>query len=88
MKKFVNKETIVTNVNSLIGKKAIVLEEINSITGTGQIKVDGEVWSAKTLGDEIIAKGSEVEISSLDGVKACVKLIEKNQNSIIENKLD
>ena len=37
VKKFVNKETIVTNANSLIGKKAIVIQEINNLQGTGQL---------------------------------------------------
>ena len=42
-------------------------------TGTGQIKCEGEVWSAKTKEQVNIPEGSEVEIVSIEGVKAYVK---------------
>lgn len=70
----VPKETV-TNAYSIIGKKAIVVKEINNIEGDGQIKVDGEVWSAKSNTDETISKDTEVEIVEIDGVKAVVKKI-------------
>lgn len=70
----VPKETV-TNAYSIIGKKAIVVKEINNIEGDGQIKVDGEVWSAKSDTDEAIPKNTEVEIVEIDGVKAVVKTI-------------
>ena len=47
VEKFINnKNTVPTNVYSSIGKTGIVIQDIDSINGTGQIKVDGEVWSA------------------------------------------
>lgn len=70
----VPKETV-TNAYSIIGKKAIVVKAINNIEGDGQIKVDGEVWSAKSNTDETIPKDTEVEIVEIDGVKAVVKKI-------------
>ena len=73
--KITKKDVVPTNVYSIIGKPAIVIEDINWETGTGQIKVEGEVWSAKTNDSIIIPKGSEVEIESIDGVKAFVKPI-------------
>ena len=73
--KITKKDVVPTNVYSIIGKPAIVIEDINWETGTGQIKVEGEVWSAKTNDSVIIPKGSEVEIESIDGVKAFVKPI-------------
>ena len=75
VKKFVNKETIVTNVNSLIGKKAIVIQEINNLQGTGQIKIGGEIWSAQNETDSIISENQEVEIIKIEGVKLIVKQI-------------
>lgn len=74
--KFVNKgKSVSTNAYSVIGKNGIVLTEINPMLGTGQIKVSGEIWSAKTENEEIIPKDAEVEIIQIDGVKAVVKLI-------------
>ena len=67
-----------TNAYSMIGKKGIVIKNINNIEGDGQIKVDGEVWSAKSNTDEVIPKDTEIEIIEIDGVKAVVKKINKN----------
>lgn len=73
VKKFAEKDNAKTNVYSLSGKKAIVTEDIDWITGSGQIKFDGEVWSAKTEEQINISKGTEVEIEKIEGVKAYVK---------------
>lgn len=62
-----------TNAYSIIGKKGIVISKINNIEGVGQIKIDGEVWSAKSATDEDIPENTEVEIVEIDGVKAVVK---------------
>ena len=64
-----------TNAYSIIGKKAIVISKINNIEGVGQIKIDGDVWSAKSFDDEDIPEDTEVEIIEIDGVKAVVKRI-------------
>lgn len=79
-KKFADKITpnvVQTNVYSVIGKKANVIVEINGEKSTGQVKVDGDVWSAKT--DEfnaIIPVNSVVEIVRVDGVKVVVKKVD------------
>ena len=80
--KFVTKKekNVVTNAYSVVGKTGIVTQEINSIQGTGQVKVSGEVWSAKTEGNEIITKDSEVKIEKIDGVKVIVSLVKSPQN--------
>lgn len=62
-----------TNAYSIIGKKGIVISKINNIEGVGQIKIDGEVWSARSATDEDIPENTEVEIVEIDGVKAVVK---------------
>ena len=73
VKKFVhNNNGTKTNVFSIVGKKAIVTKDINSINGTGLIKVDGETWSAEGKDGSNIEKGTEVEILKIDGVKAIV----------------
>ena len=74
VKKFLIKDedTVVTNVYSIIGKKAIVTKDINPTLGVGQIKVEWQDWSAKCDSDAIIEKGTEVEILDINGVKAVV----------------
>ena len=78
--KISRKDVIPTNVYSLIGKKAIVTESIDCTTGKGQIKFEGEVWSAKSKEQINIPAGSEVEIVSIEGVKAFVKPLKINSN--------
>ena len=74
---------IKTNAYSIIGKKGIVISKINNVEGNGQIKIDGDVWSAKGLQDEEIPKDTEVEIVEIDGVKAVVKKVENTSTSSI-----
>ncbi|MBP3256242.1 MAG: NfeD family protein [Clostridia bacterium] len=73
-KKDKNKEYS-TNAYSIVGKKGIVVQDINPVHGIGQVKVAGEVWSAKTSDDSIIEKGSQIEVTEIQGVKAVVKSI-------------
>ena len=73
VKKFLNtNETVVTNAYSIIGKTGLVTQEINPALSTGQVKIGTETWSAKSTNNEIIAKGTEVEITAIDGVKTIV----------------
>lgn len=73
VKKFMDVKPTKTNAFSIIGKKALVIKEINPIQSTGQIKLNGEVWSAESENNEIISEGNEVEILEIRGVKAIVK---------------
>lgn len=76
VKRFTKKDSnMVTNAYSIIGKKGIVIQDINPTFGIGQIKVAGEVWSAKTADNSAIEKGTEIEIIEIDGVKAVVKTV-------------
>ena len=72
--KFCNKEEeIQTNAYSIIGKKGIVIKDIVPMEGKGQIRIENEVWSAKSADDRKIEKGLEVEIIEIEGVKAIVR---------------
>ena len=71
-KKFLKQKYIPTNADAVIGKTGVVTVDINSVEGFGQVKVDGEVWSAKVESEEIVSKGSEVEVIKIEGVKLIV----------------
>ena len=67
-----------TNSDRIIGHDAIVTEDIDNIKGTGQIKVLGSIWSAKAEDDaSVIPKGSMVSVIEIRGVKAVVKILNK-----------
>ena len=76
---------IKTNAYSIIGKKGIVISDINNIDGSGQVKVEGEIWSAKSENDEDIAKDTEVEIVNIDGVKLVVRNVNIHSSAKISN---
>jgi len=65
-------QTIKTNVNSLIGKKALVHETIEEFK-FGQVKVSGNYWTAISETGETFEKGQIVEIIDVNGVKLVVR---------------
>ena len=75
-KKMSSKDNTPMNVYTILGKRATVSQSIDNLKSQGQIKIDGDVWSARNEdGDEIIAEGDTVEIIRIDGVKAMVRKI-------------
>ena len=62
-----------TNADRLIDQEGIVIKAIDPIEGKGQVKVMGQVWSAKA--DSNIEEGSRVKVVSLEGVKLVVTQI-------------
>lgn len=76
VKKFIQKNDLEpSNVYTVLGKKAIVTTEIDPLKGTGQIKIDSDVWSARSENEEVIPVGSKVEILKVEGVKVIVKKV-------------
>jgi len=65
-----------TNVTALLGETGIVLKRIDTYN-LGQVKVKGQIWTAKSESGEDIPRGEEVEIMSVEGVKLIVKPIEE-----------
>ena len=77
-------KNVATNAFSIIGKKGIVLQDINENYGIGQIKVAGDVWSAKTTDGGVIEKGTQVEVIQIDGVKAVVEPVSVSTNIFVK----
>ncbi len=77
--KYFNKDREKTNSESLIGKQAIVISEIDNMEGIGQVTVGGQEWSARSLDDEIkLPIGAVVYIREIHGVKLIVEEKEMN----------
>lgn len=71
--KFFNQERVKTNIDSIIGKKAIVLAEINNLKEEGKVSVNGMEWSARAYEEEkVIPAGAVVEVKEVRGVKLMV----------------
>lgn len=61
-----------TNADRNIGKIAVVTQEINNIEGTGQVKVGGNTWTARTENDTVIPVGCKVTVNEIKGVRLIV----------------
>jgi membrane protein implicated in regulation of membrane protease activity len=64
-----NKEK--TNVDALIGKTALVTKKITKFE-KGEVKIDGKIWTAKSVSDEDLDAGTECLLQSIEGVTAIV----------------
>ena len=76
-KRIRDKQTSVkTNTDRLLGKRAVVTEEIDNLHALGAVKIDGQEWSARSEGDISIPVGTTVEILAVAGVKLICKPIQ------------
>jgi len=62
-----------TNADRIIGMKAVVLETIDNRAAAGQIRVAGQVWTARSADNAVIPAGCEVQVEAISGVKAIVR---------------
>ena len=73
--RYFNKDRVRTNVESMIGRQAIVTSEIDNLQGIGQVTVGGQEWSARTEKDGLnLQPGTVVDIMAVSGVKLIVKV--------------
>lgn len=71
LRRFAVPPTTPTNVHALPGKTAKVLEAVDE--ESGRVKIDGEVWSARSLDPtERYAEGETVYVMKIDGAHAVV----------------
>lgn len=74
LKKFTKTKIQPTNADACIGKPAVVTEEINNTLGTGQAKIRGVIWTARSTEENTIIKAGEtVTVTAIEGVKLIVK---------------
>lgn len=72
--RYMNKGVPKTNVNSLIGERAVVIQKINNLEQTGQVRINDIEWMARTSSDEVtIPEHAIVTIEGVQGVKLIVK---------------
>ena len=63
-----------TNVYALQGKRGLVVRTIE-VDSPGQIKVQGEVWSARSLHGERIEHGEQIEVVQVKGSHLIVQKV-------------
>ena len=63
-----------TNVDGLVGRKAVVMERVDNLAGTGTAVLGAETWLARSVVEgQIFEPGTVVEVAAISGAKLIVK---------------
>ena len=73
VKKYVGRKSVATNADRIIGMDGLVIQTIDPSENSGQIKIMGQIWSAKSRDGKIIEKDCSIKVVALEGVKAVVE---------------
>ncbi len=76
VRKSLKKAHVSTNADRYIGKMAVVTEDISNIDAKGQVKVDNQIWSARSDDGKKLAAGTQVKVLRIEGVKLIVSAAE------------
>ena len=75
-KKYVNGRAQPTNADRVIGREALVTEDIDNLRASGAVSVGGKEWTARTEeGKPLIPAGQVVKVLRIEGVKLIVESI-------------
>ena len=75
-KKLISQTTEETNIFALKDKEGLVIKEIPD-DGRGYVKIGGEEWSAVSKDGKRITEGTKIRVSSFEGNKLIVNVIEE-----------
>lgn len=65
---------VATNADAVIGEEAVVTEAIDNLEGHGQVKVKGQIWTARAYDkNEKYEAGDVLSVVAIEGVKLICK---------------
>ena len=70
-----------TNAGRYIGRIGLVTVAIDNEHATGQVSVEGSVWSARSIDGTALPIGKEVVVQAIEGVKLLVKPVKKEEEN-------
>lgn len=70
--KYLNNRHQKTNADRVVGMEGVVILPIDNNQGQGQIRVAGQVWTARGLEESVIEQDIRVTVAAIEGVKAMV----------------
>ncbi len=76
-KKHFNNKVQRTNADGIIGREALVTEDINNLRGTGTVTISGITWTARSDGDAVIPAETLVRVLRIEGVKVYVEQVKE-----------
>ena len=71
-KKYFTPRLTATNVDSVIGSTGLVTAPIDNLSASGQVKLGGMVWTARSTSGDPIPEGTKVRVDRIEGVKVFV----------------
>ena len=80
VRKYLTPKLTATNIDSVIGSVGIVTAAIDNVAASGQVKLNGMEWSARSTSGEPISAGIQVRVDRIEGVKAFVSPAEVTAN--------
>lgn len=72
VKKFLRPNLKKTNLDSIIGTSGLVTVTVDNLSATGQVKLNGMEWTARSTSGKIIDPNTEVKVDRIEGVKVFV----------------
>ena len=72
VRKHLTPKLTATNIDSVIGSVGIVTGTIDNLNATGQVKLNGMEWSARSTSGDILETGTKVRVDKIEGVKVFV----------------
>ena len=76
VKKVLKPKIVNTNVDAVIGTRGYVTEAVDNLAATGQVKLGGMYWTARSEDGRIIPVDTLVQVKRIEGVKAFVSAVE------------
>lgn len=71
-KRFITPKLTATNIDSVIGSAGRVTASIDNVEATGQVKLNGMEWTARSTSGDPIDAGTKVRVDRIEGVKVFV----------------
>ena len=79
VRRYIKPRIVRTNVDAMVGKQGYVTENVDNLLPSGQVKLGGMPWTARSENGEQIPKDTLVEVVRIEGVKAFVKIVEETR---------
>lgn len=65
---------LASGIETVIGERCVVTERIDSFAGCGEVKVNGQIWSARgVLEEDTFEEGATLRVVAIEGVKLICK---------------
>lgn len=75
-KRYVNDRKTATNADAILGREGVVVQEIDAVKGTGQVKAQGQLWTARGADAGVLQPGTPVRVLRIEGAKLIVAPVE------------